>query len=253
MINVDATVSTRFWQHVQKLDTESCWMWTGATSTSGNCVTGKWTPPRYSKLSCHVHRAVWQLTNGEVPAGKRVRHTCTSLLCCNPNHLKIADDLNDRFSSKVDKTPGLGVGDCWLWTARINEGGYGQFRPDPKKSHTNAHRVAWELHHDQKIPEGFVIAHKCDIRSCCNPDHLFLATQQENMDDMREKKRDNYHKLPPLVGSKNGNAKINEDDVREIKKMLREKVAYKKISERFGIGNSMIGYIKNGKFWKEIE
>jgi hypothetical protein len=53
---------------------------------------------------------------------------------------------------------------------------------------TSAHRVAWIIKNGP-IQGGLYVLHKCDNRMCCNPDHLFLGTHQDNMDDMRSKGR----------------------------------------------------------------
>lgn len=53
---------------------------------------------------------------------------------------------------------------------------------------TSAHRVAWIIKNGP-IKDGMYVLHKCDSRMCCNPDHLFLGTHQDNMDDMKRKGR----------------------------------------------------------------
>lgn len=253
MINVDANIAARFWGYVQKLDADSCWNWTGATSKSGKSITGKWMPPRQSALSCQVHRAAWQLTYGEVPAGKRIKHTCDSLLCCNPSHLKVADDLEERFWSKVDKTPGQGKGDCWMWTARIGTNGYGQFRPDPKKAHTNAQRVAYELANG-KSPGASVVCHRCDFPACCNPFHLFLGTTKDNIHDMIKKGRSNFIPPPaPPKGEAHPNASVTEEQVRDIKAMFDSGATYREVIDKHGVSKGTAYNIKIGKYWGHVK
>lgn len=94
-----------------------------------------------------------------------------------------------RFWRRVKKGDG-----CWLWEgAWSKKTGYGSFRVGTKHTDpTNgAHRVAWELQHGS-IQKGMEVLHRCDNRLCVRPDHLFLGTQQDNIDDMYAKGRDAF-------------------------------------------------------------
>lgn len=75
---------------------------------------------------------------------------------------------------------------CWIWKAVKNYRGYGHisFRNYPRRSH----RVSYTVHKGE-IPKGMLVLHKCDNPSCINPDHLFLGTHQDNMNDMKKKGR----------------------------------------------------------------
>ncbi len=50
------------------------------------------------------------------------------------------------------------------------------------------HRFVW-TEHNGPIPKGMCVCHHCDEPACINPDHLFLGTHQDNMQDMINKKR----------------------------------------------------------------
>lgn len=93
--------------------------------------------------------------------------------------------LEERFWPKVQKTD-----TCWLWTASLNDRGYGQFKVLPGQGHApmKAHRFSWELHFGP-IPAGLVVCHRCDVPSCVNPAHLFIGTQGDNLRDMSAKGR----------------------------------------------------------------
>jgi len=86
--------------------------------------------------------------------------------------------LVDRFWSKVKPQKG-----CWLWLGKKNALGYGILDPNIR-----AHRIAWELMRGP-IPNGLCVLHCCDNPGCMNPDHLFLGSQLDNIDDMVSKGR----------------------------------------------------------------
>lgn len=108
--------------------------------------------------------------------------------CYRVHQRRTADaTLVDRFRSKVNKHTATG---CWLWTGNLVRG-YGSFsrvddsgkqRPHP------AHRFSWTLANGP-IPDGQCVCHACDTPRCVNPNHLFLGTIQDNLNDARAKRR----------------------------------------------------------------
>ena len=95
----------------------------------------------------------------------------------------------ERFEAKVFYCPMSG---CHLWTAAVDQRGYGRFgfRPYKEKNYlaVSASRVAWELYVGP-VPKSMEVCRRCDNPSCVNPHHLFLGSHKDNMDDRDKKGR----------------------------------------------------------------
>lgn len=96
-------------------------------------------------------------------------------------HYVTGKTTEERFWAKVQKTD-----NCWNWLASRGTYGHGVFGFDGKS--TAAHRYSYQLHKGI-IPEGLLVCHTCDTPGCVNPEHLFLGTYKENMEDMSRKGR----------------------------------------------------------------
>jgi hypothetical protein len=106
----------------------------------------------------------------------------------------------DQFWQRVSKNGPIhpDCGQCWIWIAGKYAQGYGQYRG--KK----AHRVAYEFSVGP-IPKGKMVLHKCDNPACVNPNHLFIGTAQDNMDDKMSKGRGGKNGTKsPCYGRSNG-------------------------------------------------
>lgn len=90
-------------------------------------------------------------------------------------------DLRQRFERKIIGEPNTG---CWLWLGALDACGYGRIAVSGKNQ--TAHRVSWEMAFGQ-IPAGLHVLHKCDVRCCVNPSHLFVGSHRENMQDAQRK------------------------------------------------------------------
>jgi len=77
-------------------------------------------------------------------------------------------------------------GHCLEWTGS-NIRGYGQFTLHGV--HYKTHRLAWELAHEEPVPDGLFVLHACDNPPCCEPSHLFLGNAAQNSADMVSKGR----------------------------------------------------------------
>lgn len=102
------------------------------------------------------------------------------------NQAGLPPEIVARFWAKVNRTDG-----CWEWQASRNNYGYGLFHVGvgaAGRIRSSAHRFAYELAHGP-IPKGLNVCHSCDNPPCCNPAHLFLGTQRDNVLDAARKGR----------------------------------------------------------------
>lgn len=125
-----------------------------------------------------------------------------------------------------------GEDDCWEWVRTRNpRNDYGELTF--KKRSAKAHRVAWMLTFGE-IPMGIEVCHKCDNPPCCNPRHLFLGTQADNMADCSRKDR--------TCGV------ITSDQADEIRRLyLQEDITQKEIGVCFGINHATVSEIVKGE------
>lgn len=144
----------------------------------------------------------------------------------------------DRFWVKVDKRS---PEECWGWLASIDSRGYGSFgvNQDGKFVTQRAHRIAYELA-TGLIEAGLVVRHLCDNRRCCNPAHLSLGTQSDNMLDAVERGR------LDRAGERNGRAKLRNDEVAKIRLSTD---SLRVLAERYGVAKSTIASARSGQTW----
>lgn len=144
----------------------------------------------------------------------------------------------NRFMNKLDKASSP-IG-CWLWTGKTRtQWGYGRVGIGGK--YPVVHRVAYEAFVGP-IPDGMSVLHRCDVPACCNPDHLFLGTHQDNMDDMVNKKR-----------SIGGNHRtLNESDVIAIRNRFTDGTDRGELALMFGVSRTQINRIINRSMWKHV-
>lgn len=145
-----------------------------------------------------------------------------------------------RFWASVDKT-----GECWVWTAGKTQKGYGSFYGGGRLR--RAHRTSWELANGP-IPDGLFVCHRCDNRPCVRPDHLFLGTAKDNMDDARAKGR------PVRVfpsGESHPSARLTGADVVAIL-ALRGTATAQQIAARFGTSRTTVQSVWAGTKWRSV-
>ncbi len=131
-------------------------------------------------------------------------------------------------------------GDCWRWTATHNSDGYGIIWLSGK--YWLSHRFSYALHFGE-IPVGMLVCHHCDTPDCVNPEHLFLGTQKDNMEDCEAKGRTRRGETHP-------SAKLTVADVIAIREAIN--TSQRELAEEFGVARSTIGEIRTGVKWKSL-
>lgn len=144
------------------------------------------------------------------------------------------------FWSKVDKT--AGPDGCWPWTGMRLRRGYGRFWW--QGGNVKAHRLAFELGTGE-APGEMLVCHHCDNPPCCNPAHLFLGTHQDNMADMRAKRRN-------PSGSSHYTTTITESDVAQIRRRRAEGQTLKSIGAEYGVSEATVSRIANRISWSHV-
>ena len=147
--------------------------------------------------------------------------------------LTIQHQIN--FWLKVNKD-----GECWLWTGTKSKDGYGSM-----KVHTRmyvAARLSWFLHHG-KDPGVQLVLHSCNNPSCVNPKHLFLGTNQENVQQSHDEGRHNQ------TGELHPNVRFSEAEVLEIR---ASKLSQAELARKHVVSPSTIGSIQNRRTWRHI-
>jgi hypothetical protein len=146
--------------------------------------------------------------------------------------------ISEKIENSSVKIPESG---CWIWMKSVNRNGYGKTSLG-RNTNLSAHRASYEEKYGP-IPNGLMALHHCDIRSCVNPDHIFLGTQQDNMTDKVDKKRQ-------AVGEFHGMSKLTEQQAMRAK-FGKEKTS--DLAKEFGCSAVMIRQIRQGKYWKYLE
>ncbi len=146
-----------------------------------------------------------------------------------------------KFWRRVSREAG-----CWLWLAGKTKQGYGRFKYNGY-DRVMAHRFSWEIHNGT-IPDGLFVLHKCDNPPCVRPDHLFLGTKRDNIDDAISKGRWGG----PVPGSAHPFARLTEDAVLEIRRRLAAGEYGRDLAREFAVGEMTISDIRRRKTWAHL-
>lgn len=155
----------------------------------------------------------------------------------NKRYSKMEDKLRN-YIRKTDK--------CWLWTGDKYSSGYGRLTIKLGLQ-VRAHRFMYEQRFG-KIPEGMFALHKCDVRACVNPEHIFIGTKKDNMQDCVSKGRNRYK---TLKGTESPNSNLNKKDITEIRELYKTgKFFQREIGHKFGVSQVTVSRIILGYSYK---
>lgn len=166
--------------------------------------------------------------------------------------------IEDRFWEKVDKS-----GDCWNWMGSKDKHGYGVLSVENRPMRAN--RLCWIIN-EGPIPKGLHVLHTCDNPACVRPDHLFLGTHADNMQDCAKKGRvgsqvhpERYPRGPRPLGQQqqvrgeaHGKAKLNDAVVRRIRELDTQGYNYTQIGCMFNVGRNTVRRVIQRECWQHV-
>ena len=127
---------------------------------------------------------------------------------------------------------------------QINDSGYGVFRDGKQGA---AHRWAYRTEVGP-VPTGMFVCHKCDNPPCVRPDHLFLGTPNDNVQDRERKGRG----AETPLGEKNPRAVLTEAQVLDIRQRYQDGESQTRLSVTFGVHRNTIAAIVRGRIWSHL-
>jgi len=158
----------------------------------------------------------------------------------------------ERFYQHVYKTE-----TCWLWVGARDKDGYGRFWWNGRTGRAARFIFEWEY---GPLPHGKVPCHNCDTPRCIRPTHLFAGTHGENIRDAVIKGRwpQGQH-TRKARGSKNGNGKLTEGQVRDIRARYQRgqapspsPVSLRGLATEYGVSKYAIWSILKGFTWRHL-
>jgi len=183
--------------------------------------------------------------------------------------VEMVEPIRERFWAKVDVR---GPDECWPWKASLHTAGYGQIRVGGRAGRMRpAHQVAYLLTHGP-IPEGKHVLHTCDNRPCTNGRHLYTGTHAQNMRDAVDRNRmprgdanpARTHRAAMLAGiarrsttqqvcgEKHGMARLNAEQVTEIRRRRATGESRTALGEAFGITYWAVRDIDTHAKWRHL-
>lgn len=131
---------------------------------------------------------------------------------------------------------------CWLWEGYAKQvtKTYIQPRVTYKNKVFSVPRLVWILFNGD-VPTGLSVCHKCDVSLCVNPNHLYIGTHKDNMNDLVSRGR-----------GRTSNQTMGPNEVIKAKELRASGYKVKDIAARFGITPKGMSRILAGKRWGSL-
>ncbi len=208
---------------------------------------------------CENEKEITKFSSYVTTSGRKLRKaTCYS--CYNKKYRKIKlitsvydprfswgkatfveklEQLRRVFEKNVIRKDG-----CWGWKGALHHTGYAVIQWDGKQ--IGAHQASMIIRKGSFDTNMWVL-HKCDVKPCTNPAHLYIGTPQQNSQD-----REDRNRRLILRGMNHPNSVLTERKVKNIKVLLQNGLSVLKIAKKYKCGNGTIDAIKRGWTWRHV-
>jgi len=215
-------------------DSNGCQIWMGSLAQGGRPkITFGRSSNTEKMLMVFPHIFLYEEKHGKLNV-RYLDSNCDNDRCINPDH-QSPRTFEKRLLSNYVKDENS----CWMWQGHVMSNGYGALTVEGKSK--MVHRLSYEYHIGE-IPKGLMVCHKCNVKLCLNPDHLYVGTHNDNMQDMADS--------ASLKGEKNPKSLLTEAQVLGIKQHIKDrKIFYKDIAKMYGVSRQAIKDIASGRTW----
>lgn len=157
-------------------------------------------------------------------------------------------EKRDRYQRRIRASVVMDERGCWIWQKKRSRNGYGELGYGGGKN-ARAHRVSYEVFNGP-IGERLDVCHRCDVRACVNPAHLFLGTRSDNLRDASAKNRTS--RTHQKKGAAHPSAKLTDATVLSILARLKAGEPKARIARSVGVSDRVILLISRGEAWAHI-
>lgn len=144
----------------------------------------------------------------------------------------------ERFWAKV--APTTPPGGCWLWLGSVGTAGYPNFWLNG--TNVGAHRYSLELNLGRPLLPGMAACHRCDVKRCVRPGHLFEGSYSDN-------ERDKAAKGRQAIGERQGLARLTEASVAAIR---ASSAPTRALAKQFGVGQATVVDVRRRRTWRHV-